>query len=140
MEAAARRYPECEWVVANADRFIPYRDARVLTGHIGDGAHEFGRIPARLRDEGRLLWPLPAPGDLIELRGPGRDRVDRTIQAFAPDFVLADRRRIETAASLDTAEVKDLLVSIYRPMGSKVVCATRVTFSLDLILFHTRGH
>src|SRR6266849_4799462 len=26
VDAAARRYPECEWIVANADRFIPYED------------------------------------------------------------------------------------------------------------------
>ena len=27
IDAAARRYPGCEWVVANADRMIPYSDA-----------------------------------------------------------------------------------------------------------------
>ena len=26
VDAAARRYLECEWVVANADRFVPYAD------------------------------------------------------------------------------------------------------------------
>ncbi len=27
VDAAARRYPESEWIVANADRFVPYADA-----------------------------------------------------------------------------------------------------------------
>ncbi len=27
IDAAARRYPDCEWVVANADRALPYADA-----------------------------------------------------------------------------------------------------------------
>jgi SAM-dependent methyltransferase len=26
VDAAARRYPGCEWIVANADRFVPYAD------------------------------------------------------------------------------------------------------------------
>jgi 23S rRNA (guanine745-N1)-methyltransferase len=26
IEAAAKRYPGCEWIVANADRFLPYAD------------------------------------------------------------------------------------------------------------------
>src|ERR1019366_3630476 len=26
IDAAARRFPECEWVVANADRVVPYAD------------------------------------------------------------------------------------------------------------------
>src|SRR6202167_5863394 len=26
IEAAARRYPECQWIVANADRFVPYAE------------------------------------------------------------------------------------------------------------------
>src|SRR5437763_3589235 len=26
VDAAARRYSECEWIVANADRFVPYAD------------------------------------------------------------------------------------------------------------------
>src|ERR1700710_95962 len=26
IDSAARRYPQCEWIVANADRFLPYTD------------------------------------------------------------------------------------------------------------------
>ncbi len=33
---------------------------------------EFRRV---LRDDGRLLVAIPAPDDLIELRGEGKDRV-----------------------------------------------------------------
>lgn len=140
VDAAARRYPECEWVVANADRFIPYTEGAfslVLSVTARMNSSEFRRV---LQDDGRLLVALPSPDDLIELRGAGRDRVERTIEAFAPDFILADRRRVDTAANLDSAEVEDVLLSIYRPMQTGPVNATRVTFSLDLLLFNTRGY
>ena len=119
VDAAARRYPECEWIVANADRFVPYADRSfsiVLSITARMNAGEFRRV---LRDDGRLLVALPAPDDLIELRGAGRDRAPRTIETFAPDFTLIDRRRATTTADLDAAAVRDVLLSIYRPMQSK---------------------
>ena len=53
VEAAARRYRECEWIVANADRFLPYADRSFsivlsITGRMNAG--EFRRV---LRDDGR---------------------------------------------------------------------------------------
>ena len=135
IEAAARRYPECEWIVANADRFLPYADRSFsivmsITARMNPG--EFRRV---LGDDGRLLIALPAPDDLIELRGTGHDRAARTIQTFAQSFTLLDRRRVTTTADLDAAAVQDVLLSIYRPMRSRPAEAMRVTFSLDLLLF-----
>ena len=143
VEAAARRYPPgesgCEWIVANADRFVPYADrsfsiALSITGRMN--AAEFRRV---LRDEGRLLVALSAPDDLIELRSragkAGRDRVPQTLEAFAPEFKLIGRSQATTAADLDAAAVEDVLLSIYRPLQSRPVKAMRVTFSLDLLLF-----
>jgi 23S rRNA (guanine745-N1)-methyltransferase len=135
IDAAARCYPECEWVVANADRVVPYADNSFtvvlsITGRMN--AVEFRRV---LRPDGRLLVAIPAPDDLIEIRGKGRDRVPRTIAPFARDFTLAAQRRISTSADLDASAVQDLLHSIYRPVRSQPVEAMRVTFSLDLLLF-----
>jgi 23S rRNA (guanine745-N1)-methyltransferase len=135
VDAAARRYRGCEWIVANADRFLPYADRSfsiVLSITARMNAGEFRRV---LRDDGALLVALPAPDDLVELRGAGRDRVARTVETFAPAFTLIDRRRIATAADLDAAAVHDVLLSIYRPMRAQPTEATRVTFSLDLLLF-----
>jgi 23S rRNA (guanine745-N1)-methyltransferase len=135
VDAAARRYPACEWIVANADRFVPYAErwfSFVLSITARMNAGEFRRV---LRDDGRLLVALPAPDDLIELRGEGRDRVERTIQTFARDFTVVDQRRVTTAADLDAAAVQDVLHSIYRPMRSQPVHAMRITLSLDLLLF-----
>ncbi|MGO8786926.1 MAG: methyltransferase domain-containing protein [Terriglobia bacterium] len=135
IDAAARRYPECEWVVANADRVVPYADRSFtlilsITGRMNPA--EFRRV---LRDDGRLVVAIPGPDDLIELRGKGRDRVARTVETFARDFTLVDQRRSTTTADLDAAAVRDVLHSIYRPLWSQPVEAMRVTFSLDMLLF-----
>jgi 23S rRNA (guanine745-N1)-methyltransferase len=135
IDAAARRYPECKWIVANADRFLPYAErsfSMVLSITARMNAAEFRRV---LRDEGRLLVALPAPEDLIELRGAGRDRVDRTVETFAHGFTLAGRRRVTATADLDTSAVRGVLASIYRPLRSEPVEAMRVTLSLDLLRF-----
>jgi hypothetical protein len=95
-------------------------------------AGEFRRV---LRDDGRLLVALPAPDDLIELRGAGRNRVPRTVETFARDFKLVEQRRITATADLDAAAVQDVLHSIYRPLRSTPAEALRVTFSLDFLLF-----
>jgi 23S rRNA (guanine745-N1)-methyltransferase len=138
IEAAARRYSECEWIVANADRFVPYADSSfsiVMSITARMNTSEFRRV---LREDGRLLVALAAPEDFVELRGAGRDRVDRTIETFAQDFTLVDQRRVTTTAELDADAVHDVLLSIYRPMRSQPAEAMRVTFSLDLLLFRAR--
>ena len=59
IDAAARRYPQCEWIVANADRFVPYADrsfSLVLSITARMNSREFRRV---LRDEGHLWLPSP---------------------------------------------------------------------------------
>lgn len=138
VNAAARRFPECEWVVANADRFLPYADRSFsivlsITGRMN--AAEFRRV---LRQDGRLLVAIPAPDDLIEIRGAGRDRVPRTIEMFQEHFTLTEQRKATTASDLDACGVEDVLVSIYRPMRAKPTEAMRLTLSLDLLFFVPR--
>ncbi len=135
VDAAARRYPECEWIVGNADRVIPYADrtfslAMSITARMNSS--EFRRV---LRDDGRLLVAIPAPDDLLELRGAGRDRVARTVETFAHEFKLDGQHRVTTSADLDAAAVQDILHAIYRPRSAQPVEAAKVTFSLDLLVF-----
>jgi 23S rRNA (guanine745-N1)-methyltransferase len=138
VDAAARRYPECEWVVGNADRFLPYADktfSRVLSITARMNVPELRRV---LRDDGKLLIAIPAPDDLVELRGAGRDRVGRTLAEFGAAFTLVEQKRASTIADLDRDAVHDVLLSIYRPRSIEKVQAARVTFSLDLLLFAPR--
>jgi 23S rRNA (guanine745-N1)-methyltransferase len=138
VDAAARRYRGCHWSVANADRFVPYADhscSLVMSITSRMNAAEFHRV---LRDDGRLLVAIPAPDDLMELRGAGRDRAPRTLETFARQFTPMAQRRITTGADLDAAGVEDVLLSIYRPLQPHPAQAMRVTFSLDLLLFHVK--
>src|SRR5262249_15502347 len=101
IDLAARRYPQCQWVVANADRFLPYADSSFsivlsITGRMNRS--EFRRV---LRDDGRLLVGVASPDDLVELRGVGRDRVARTLDSFTPAFTLAGQSRVTIAVDLD---------------------------------------
>ena len=135
IDAAARRYPQCEWIVANADRFLPYAGGSfslLLSITARMNAQEFRRV---LRDDGRLLVAVPGPEDLIEVRRMGRERVPRTIEAFASAFTPVDTRRVTTAADLDESAMDDVRLSIYRPHRSQPVEGSRLTFSFDLILF-----
>jgi len=137
-DAAARRYPDYEWIVANADRFIPYAGqsfSKVLSLTARMNSNEFHRV---LHPAGKLLVALPAADDLIELRGTGRDRIQRTIETFALKFKLVEQHRATTTADLDTDAIRSILLSIYRPLQSRPSRAGRVTFSLDLLLFSSQ--
>ena len=134
VDAAAKRYPEVEWIVANADRAVPYATgslSMVMSITARMNAPEFRRV---LQEGGRLLVAIPAPDDLVELRGVGRDRVARTVETFAGVFRLVGQSRVTTTAALDEAAVQDIRHAIYRPMQPEAAHAMKVTFSLDLLL------
>ncbi len=138
VDAAARRYPGCEWVVANADRFVPFADCSstvVLSITARMNVPEFRRV---LTENGRLLVALPGADDLVELRGESRDRVARTLETFAPQFKLVRQERVSTKADLSPESVQDVLLSVYRPRPVPPETGLRVTFSLDLLLFGVR--
>jgi 23S rRNA (guanine745-N1)-methyltransferase len=134
VEAAARRYPDCLWVAANADRAIPFGDATFTTVLSITGRRNVPEFRRVLKDGGRLIVGVPAPDDLIEVRGHGRDRVERALAELTPGFELIEQRRATTTAELDEAGVRDVLHAIYRPLRAQPVTAMRVTFSLDLLL------
>lgn len=138
IDAAAKRYPGPQWVVANADRLLPYRDASFDSAmSITARMHvaEFERV---LRPGGKLLVAVAAPDDLIELRGAGReDRLGRTLQEFAT-FDLVAQHRATCHADLDEAVLQGVLHAIYRPLTKPPTAGMRVTLSLDLLLFRRR--
>jgi 23S rRNA (guanine745-N1)-methyltransferase len=133
IEAAARRYPDNEWIVANADRFIPYEDASfdvVLSITARLNPAEFRRV---IRNDGTLLVAIAGPDDLVELRGHSRDRVSRTVEMFAPYFALALHEQIAFTTEADEATLRDFAISTYRPKRMRGVA--RITISRDLLLF-----
>ncbi len=135
IELAAKRYPDCTWIVGNADRFVPLADdsvTKVMSITARMNAPEFRRV---LSDDGMLLVAVAAPDDLVELRGEGNERAAKTIETFAPQFTLVSQRRATAGVDVDEAIVRDLRLSIYRPRGETDI--RRVTLSLDLLVFAT---
>jgi len=150
VELAARRYPGVTWVVANADRFLPYAPRSfdlVLSLEARLNAAEIRRV---LASEGRLLVAVPAPDDLVELRaavlGEGvlRDRLARVSEMLAPDLVPEDRRTVRQTATLDAAGLRDALAATYRgARRSRLarldgIAEMEVTLAHDLARFRFR--
>jgi 23S rRNA (guanine745-N1)-methyltransferase len=133
IDLAARRYRDCTWIVANADRFIPYEDGsfRAVTSITSRlEPDEFHRV---LSPHGILLIVIPGADDLVELRAGERDRVERTIEMFAPHFTLARREHVRHVARLDPTSIADLMLSTYRV--SRETSAMDVTLSRDVLVF-----
>lgn len=147
IELAAKRYRDCTWVVANADRFLPYADgafSAVATITARLNPEEFRRV---LASGGRLLVVIPAADDLIELREAilgervERDRSDRTVEMFRQRFSLERRETVSHVTRLDGQAMIDVMSSSYR--GLRVRERERlekldemdVTLARDLLVF-----
>ena len=120
VDLAARRYPGVTWIVANADRFLPYAPGSFDLVLSLDSRLNPGEMRRVLAAEGRLLVAVPAPDDLVELRaavlGEGvlRDRLERAAGLLAPGFELEDRRTARETVRLDAAALRDALAATYR--------------------------
>ena len=147
IEAAAKRDRERTWIVANADRFLPFADGSFhavtsITARLNPA--EFHRV---LAAGGTLLVAVAGADDLIELREAilgerlERDRTDRTVDLFASHFALERREQIRHVAHLDRAAMIDVTASSYRALRTKErerleqLDAMPVTLSRVLLLF-----
>jgi 23S rRNA (guanine745-N1)-methyltransferase len=120
IDLAARRFPAVTWIIANADRFLPYATGSfdlVLSIDARVNPEEMRRI---LRPGGRLLVAVPAPDDLIELRqavlGEGvlKDRLERAAASLGARFELERRRQVRRTVHLDPDAARDVLAATYR--------------------------
>ena len=147
IELAAKKYRQCGWVVANADRFLPFADgafAAVTSITARMNPEEFRRV---LAPGGALLVVLPGADDLIELReavlgeGVERDRVERTRAAFAPLFTLERHETLRHTAALGREAMHDVMASSYRGLRTRErerlenLQPMQVTLARDLLLF-----
>jgi 23S rRNA (guanine745-N1)-methyltransferase len=147
IELAAKRHRHCTWVVANADRFLPYAEASfdaVATITARLNRDEFHRV---LRPDGRLLVVVPGADDLIELREAvqgekvERERGQRTVELFAPRFELVEETRLAHRALLDRQALADVMSSSYRGLRARErerlasLEEMDVTLSRDVLVF-----
>ena len=150
IDLAARRHRDCRWIVANADRFLPWEDASFhaltsITARLN--AAEFHRV---LREDGTLLVAIPGADDLVELREAiqgeriERDRVERTIDMFSSLFAFERHVALRHVAQLDREAMHDVLATSYRGLRrSESERLARlepmdVTLSRDVLLFRPR--
>lgn len=150
IEAAARAYPNARWVVANADRPMPFADGcfdliTSITARKNPG--EFRRL---LAPGGHLLVVVAHEDDQMELRGalfgevPDSDRAGATVTAFEPLFELEDATVVSARTVLDPESLRDLLMGSYRGErfsareGLAGLEALEVTLSYRLLSFRPR--
>ena len=142
---AARSAPDLTWIVANADRGLPFAD-----GSVDLALSIFGRRPAAelrrvLISTGTLLVVVPGEDDLIELREASRGeglRRDRTGDALAelnPHFDLVARETWRRRARHDREALIDALAMTYRGAraseGERLAAVTQldVTLSAEIL-------
>jgi len=122
---AARADPRLTWIVANADRALPF-----VSGSVQLAVSIFGRRPVSelhrvLAPDGSLIVVVPAEDDLIELREASqgqavrRDRVADVLFELAPSFTPASRASFRHAARHDREALEDALAMSYRGARAK---------------------
>lgn len=147
IEASARRHPRLGWVVANADRGLPFVDGRFdaalsITGR-RDPA-EFARV---LAPQGRAVIAVPAPDDLAELRAAvqgealAEDRLEKIREEMAGAFAEESSTIVTHRPRLSPEALLDVLATTYRGARRSErdragdLATMDVTFSWQLAVF-----
>ena len=117
---AARLSPRIVWVVANADRGLPFADESAALAVSIFGRRPVAELRRVLRAGGTLLVVVPAEDDLVELREAAqggsvrRDRVQGVLAEMDGAFTLRARRAWRHQAHHDRAAIDDALAMSYR--------------------------
>ncbi|HEV2845525.1 MAG TPA: methyltransferase domain-containing protein [Thermoanaerobaculia bacterium] len=142
VDLAARRYPGISWVVANADRFLPYAPGSfdlILSIDARLNPEEMRRV---LAPGGRLLVAVPAPDDLLELRaavlgeGALKDRTEKATGTLAGLFEMEGRRTVRQTARMGQDALRDALAATYRGGRESRMERLREIPELEVTLSH----
>lgn len=120
IQAAAARHPGITWIVANADRRLPFLDRSLAVVVSVDGRQNLVECARVLAPGGRCILGVPAADDLLELRESVLGRADdldrtRTILEGVPagftveEHVVARDRRL-----LGAEQLEQLAAATYR--------------------------
>ena len=147
VELAARRHPGVLWLVANADRGLPFADGSldlVLSITARRCPAECARV---LAPGGHLMVVVPAPDDLSELReavlgsASREERLPKLIGEHAARFELVGQRESRERRTFSAPQLEDLLVSTYRGGRAgrrervKELGDMEVTLSHEIVVF-----
>ena len=142
IELAAKSSPDASFIVANADRSLPYADASFdfLTSIDARlNASEFDRV---LKPDGLILVAVPAPDDLIELRARilggkvEKSRAARIEDGLGKSLTLVDRTTVRDQKLFEPAALRDLLTATYRGFRQSEQAAVSTLADMSVTLSH----
>ena len=147
LDLAARRHPEATWIVANADRSLPYAASSFDLVTSLDARLHPEEIRRVLRPSGTLLVAVPAADDLAELRrtvlgpeeGEGKDRLTRAEGLLAERFEVVRRLQSRTTQVLSPERARDALIATYRAGRASREPALEALGTLEVTLAHEVG-
>lgn len=147
IDLAARRHPGVLWLVANADRGLPFADGSldlVLSITARRTPAECARV---LAPGGYLVVAIPAADDLFELReavlgsASCEDRLTKLVGEHAALFRLVGQRTSRERRNFSAPQLEDLLISTYRSGRAgrrervKALGDLKVTLSYEIVVF-----
>jgi len=116
VQAAAKRYKDATWIVANGMRKLPFADDSIdciLSVLAPRNTEEFARI---LKSEGKLILGVPGPNHLIELRtllnenaSGFEEKADEAAKKCAPLFKEENRKLLSYQQALYKEQIADLI-------------------------------
>jgi 23S rRNA (guanine745-N1)-methyltransferase len=150
IDAAAKRHPHLTWIVANADRRLPFTDHSLALVLSIDGRRHPAEFQRVLTPDGQALIAVPASDDLHELRASvlgeahAIERAESVVSEFSAGFVLEDRVTVRDRRRLDAAALQDLALATYRcarageQRSLAALAALDVTTSHEVLRFRRR--
>jgi 23S rRNA (guanine745-N1)-methyltransferase len=148
---ASRLAPELTWIVANADRGLPFADGSVHLALSIFGRRPVVELARVIAPAGVLLVAVPSEDDLLELReasqgeGLRRDRVADVLAELAPGFDLVGRETWRHRALHDREALSDALAMSYRGARASerlrlaAISELNVTLAAEILALVPRG-
>lgn len=142
IELAAKTSPDVLFIVANADRFLPYADHAfdfVTSIDSRLNPSEFERV---LGKGGLVLVAVPGPDDLIELRERvqggkvERPRTSRVEEEAGKLFSLVERTTVRDSRTFEPPALRDLLTATYRGFRQSERAAVESLGAMSVTLSH----
>lgn len=148
IKLAAKHWPKATWILANADRSLPFADSSVDIAMSLFGRRPVAEIRRVLSPNGSCIVAVPGEDDLIELReqvqkeGRRRKRIDAIVEMMSENgLTCIEQKQWRTQIEIGPEEIADALAMTYRAGRRSEqnriasIEATKVTLAADLLKF-----